>query len=226
LQQKFNADLIAEITSLCNRACVGCYAPNLISNQKPENVFEASPELFLDETEFENQLKRISTLHPVDSIALRGGEPSLHPKLPHLLKIAKRYSSTVYLETHGRWILEQSSYNHLLQACFNENIIIKISYDRMHGLSPVQLTNMIARLDEKPINWRLAVTESSIIAFEKTISEIQLDSEKVYFQQLATNSSELIQPKLGVIRRNGTWSNALTNHFEEKKNAIPLRSEL
>jgi MoaA/NifB/PqqE/SkfB family radical SAM enzyme len=36
----FNPDLIIEVTAACNRACVGCYAPNVVSNESAISLYE------------------------------------------------------------------------------------------------------------------------------------------------------------------------------------------
>lgn len=112
----FIPDLIIEVTGACNRACFGCYAPNIVSNEAATILYEKQPEIFLGILALNNALNELERLPSITSI--RGGEPSLHPKLPILLRMVSSHTDHVVMETHGRWLLPEnvSAYQDLIQS--------------------------------------------------------------------------------------------------------------
>jgi integrase len=99
----FQPDLIVEVTGACNRACDGCYAPNVVAKDAA-SIYETRPEIFLKALSLKHALSEIST--PVRIASVRGGEPTLHPEIVTLLRIAAIHADQVFLETHGRWLME------------------------------------------------------------------------------------------------------------------------
>ena len=134
----FQPDLIIEVTGACNRACAGCYAPNVIVKDAA-SVFEKRPDLFLKSVELNNILNKIDTAVSIASI--RGGEPTLHPDIATILNLAATHADKVVLETHGRWLMAEDfiPYIGLLEAIKMNGIIVKISFDKMHGLKADEL---------------------------------------------------------------------------------------
>ena len=208
--RKFEPDLIVEATRLCDRNCPGCYAPNFISQGLPLELYDQKPELFLQPITFEKLLQR-EDLKQVRSIAFRGGEPSKHPFLYSLIQSAHKVAKEVYIETHGRWILNPLGYFGLMVESEKNGTIFKLSYDRMHGLSSQDLYEITQALDKKNINWVVAVTEFTEGTFAKTRSKIQwIPDEKIIYQKKAQFQSDLIKPQLGVVKVNGTIADDLT----------------
>jgi len=224
--RQFNPDLIVEATSVCDRNCSGCYAPNVISQGLPFDLYENRPELFLQPEMFQQSILS-ETLKDVQSIAFRGGEPSKHPFLYELIQIAHSMVNEVYIETHGRWILNPQGYLGLMQKSAELGTILKLSYDRMHGLSSVELHEITKSLDEKNIKWVVAITESSDSQFLETRSKCQwISDEKIIQQRKAGFQTDLIKPRLGVMSVRGSVSNALTVKKDFKRTSGQMEASL
>jgi organic radical activating enzyme len=212
----FTPDLVVEVTGACNRACVGCYAPNVVSNEGATELFEKRPELFLSIVGFNRALNELSVFPKIT--AIRGGEPSLHPKLAILLKMASVHSAMVMLETHGRWLLPENikAYGNLVKSIRENRIVVKISFDKMHGLKKDDLQKITDFLGWNEIDYRIAITESTSADFIQTRSQCYwIEDEKIIYQPKATHESELIKPILGTINKRGELNSTLTNRFNE-----------
>jgi organic radical activating enzyme len=213
----FNPDLIVEVTGACNKACVGCYAPNVVTNEGAETFFEKRPELFLSVTGMNKAMNDLQLTSSITSI--RGGEPTLHPKLPILLTIASNKSNQVYLETHGRWLLPQNinSNKVLIQTIKEKKIIVKISFDKMHGMNGDELKAITEFLTWNDINFKVAITEESLANYLVTRSHCYWVSEdKIIFQQKVSHEADLIKPNIGTINVRGEIKKSLTHKFEEE----------
>lgn len=105
----FAPDLIIEATSVCDRACVGCYAPNVISRASVEDLLNQDPSLFLTPDKLESTLRKLHqiNLHKSVVVSIRGGEPTRSPFISQLIEITSTEmpSAEIYLETHGRWVI-------------------------------------------------------------------------------------------------------------------------
>ena len=215
--KSFKPDLIVEVTSVCDRRCSGCYAPNVVSKNDAEALYKQSPSLFLTTEKLEVALK--NNLHlQMSSIALRGGEPSRHPKLIELIKAVRAFSkSDVFVETHGRWILENTdSTLDLLKVCKDTDTILKISFDKMHGLKSEKLKDILDRISLHSVRYAIAITENSEIEFSVTRELCSfVPNDKIIYQPKATASQELIQPRLGVINVAGHLSRQVTSHLSQ-----------
>lgn len=210
----FIPDLIIEVTGACNRACVGCYAPNVVSNEAADSLYEKRPELFLGVAPLNSALNELGTSPRLT--AIRGGEPSLHPKLPVLLMIASKHSSLVMLETHGRWILPQNvaANNELVLSVRDNKIVVKISFDKMHGMKEDELHKIIDFLSWNKIDYRIAITESTLADYVTTRSLCSwIEDDKIIFQQKAKIADELVKPLLGNINVRGELNRTVTHKF-------------
>jgi uncharacterized Fe-S cluster-containing radical SAM superfamily protein len=228
----FIPDLIVEVTSVCNRSCAGCYAPNLLSNRSPKQLLLENPELFLNPTHLAGALDFLTAGQslPLDVIGIRGGEPSLHPELEQILKVVQPYGERIFLETHGRWLLPRvesqpvlsSESIALLEVCRGLGVHLKISFDQMHGLSPVLLREMLQTATRFQVNWWIAITETSekLDQFFKKCDWLPVS--KVYFQEKAFAADELVVPGVGVVHTNGSTSKGLKCRFSPKP---PNRNE-
>lgn len=210
----FIPDLIIEVTGVCNRACVGCYAPNVVSNEEAINLYEKRPELFLHVVELNSALGELERTPFITSI--RGGEPSIHPKISTLLLMASRHSRQVMLETHGRWLLPENiaRYKELVQSIRDNNVIVKISFDKMHGMKKEELQQITDFLTWNEIDYRIAITESTLADFIVTRSSCSwVNEDKIIFQQKAKTELELVKPLIGTINIQGELKRTVTHKF-------------
>lgn len=211
----FKPDLIVEVTSACNRACPGCYAPNVVSSKSASELIKLDSSLFLSLQSLNETLMFWDQELP-KLISIRGGEPSLHPELPSILKSFKFFSRDIVIETHGRWLLakNRNSYEELIQSILEAGIIIKISYDSMHGLSAEELMEITDYLKACGGKYLIAITENTTKEFEVTRNTITwIDDENILYQVKAKGMDELLKPRLGVINTKGILKSDLNSKF-------------
>lgn len=213
--RSFQPDLIIEVTSACNRSCSGCYAPNVVSNKSAEELIKKEPGLFLDVRTLENEIIFWEQRLP-EVISVRGGEPSLHPGLPAILKLLKYFGKQVVLETHGRWLLPENreTYSSLIQATVENSVTLKISFDSMHGLKAEQLKQITSFLEKQNSGFVIAITEKTVQEFleTKTLATWIEDSKFIY-QEKASSAKDLVKPALGVIGVSGKLKGELKSKF-------------
>lgn len=219
--RKFQPDLIVEVTAVCDRHCPGCYAPNLVSRASPISLIEAKPELFLSSVKFQQAMKKfIETsplTHPV--VGIRGGEPTRHPLLPEFLTwLTNKTCASVYLETHGRWLLNNEHESTLLSAIVETKTIVKLSFDRMHGLSNTELQESTKKLDQYGAKWCVAITEASEADFTITRDNCSwVADHAVFFQPKQVSSDGLLRSGCVVINVNGDLIGELSVRPEFKR---------
>lgn len=209
----FQPDLIIEVTGACNRACIGCYAPNVVAKDAA-SIYETRPELFLKTPSLKNALSEITSLVSIASV--RGGEPTLHPEIGILLKTAATHADQVFLETHGRWLLEEDfiPYMDLLEAITKNGIIVKISFDKMHGMKSDELQRITHFLRWHDVEYRIAITEPNLTEYMATRSLCHfIEDDKIIFQPKAATESELVKPLIGTINIRGEIKRTLTHKF-------------
>lgn len=212
----FIPDIVVEVTAACNRACTGCYAPNVVSNKRAEDLMKLNPELFLS-VEKMKDLITFWELPAPSIVSVRGGEPSLHPNLPEILKDLKYLSRCVVLETHGRWLLskDRSLYQNLIDSVSEEKVTVKVSFDSMHGLSPIDLKEITDVLSLNEIPFLIAITEDNEEGFFKTRSLCPwIENDKIIFQQKSKTSEGLLKPLMGVINVKGELQSELLSKFQ------------
>lgn len=214
--KSFRPDLVVEVTSACNRACNGCYAPNVVSNKSAEELMKRNSSLFMNVPKLRNLLQSWTTFHP-EVVSIRGGEPSLHPQLPNIIFELSKFNSEIFLETHGRWLLEKDKtpYLGLINSLVMSNSIVKISFDTMHRLNPADLKKMTDYLSAVNIKYVIAITEktdSELVASRNLCSWVS--DEKIYFQHKADKAEELLKPGIGVINVDGNLVETLNYNFD------------
>ena len=208
----FQPDLIVEVTGACNRACSGCYAPNIVAKDTTE-VFAKRPELFLKTEALNNALNEISH---VEIASIRGGEPTLHPELPSILNMIATHARKVFLETHARWLMADDfiPYLNLLKAITENGIIVKISFDKMHGLKAEELQRITHFLKWHDVDYRIAITEPSLADYVATRSLCSfIKDEKIIYQPKVTSAEELVKPTVGTISVGGELKATLNHKF-------------
>lgn len=205
-------DLIIEATSVCDRACVGCYAPNMISRTSAIELFQSNPSLFLLPERLATVLVALNLAGR--NVAIRGGEPTRHPFLTELLQKISSYKVHLCLETHGKWLLSSADHKTLLSTLAATNTKVKLSFDPMHGTDPDELSVMIDALRRHTVQYSVAITESSYELFLKSLASIQrLAVSEIYFQQKAKSFENLVRPTIGVIGVDGVLKQTLTAKF-------------
>ena len=215
----FLPDLVVEVTKACNKACNGCYAPNILvpKNIDTEYLNTNYPGTFLSLTNLNDSLVQLDQSSLI--IAVRGGEPSLHPKLGGILIMLSRKSRQVYLETHARWLLskERSRYKELIQTISESKTIVKISFDSMHGMKVSELKEITTFLESVGIRYLVAITEETIEALLAAKASCDwISSDQIVFQFKGKTEQELIKPTVGVINVEGELKKSLTNKFENE----------
>lgn len=217
----FQPDLIIEVTRACDRKCRGCYAPNILVAKSDIGSISSLDGMFLCPEKLRDTLSHLNPNHlPINRIAIRGGEPTLHPNLAKITEIAKEFGENIFIETHGRWaesIQTLSVYEDFLKTCQRSQATLKISFDRMHAISHRSLTAIIRHVEQYHVKIAIAITEDSE---ELAIEQMQLlpfiAEESFYFQKKGHSESDLVRPKMGIINSNGLVQNRLTNKFALK----------
>ena len=205
--------MIIEATSVCDLKCSGCYAPNVTTKEDANSLLQKTPSLFLLKDRLAASLQLVEKSEgKISSAAIRGGEPTKHPLLSEILALVSQSIDSVFLETHGRWILaDTEATRNILASCRSRHITLKLSFDKMHGLSTEKLRAITNKLSSLGNSYLIAITESSIDDFLRTRRLCDwLSDDQIIFQKKAFLAKELIQPKMGVIRVNGTWTNGLS----------------
>ena len=195
----FAPDLIVEVTTVCDRACPGCYSPTLRTHEDIEATHRSHPELFMSPETLD--LAIVDLGERPDGMSLRGGEPSRHPRLAALIEVAARHTHRVWVETHARWLLGNNRFAaEWLSVLVRTGSIVKVSYDRMHSLSEPQLRAVVKALDEARVRWSVAITEPDSASFAATRRECAwIEDERVIFQHKVRDHRLLVEPRLGTI---------------------------
>ncbi len=202
----FAPDLIVEATNACDKNCLGCYAPNVLVGES------ARPARGVDHLSVEALEGAWPSGELVETVAVRGGEPTLNPAFAELLAALSRRARTVYVETHGGWIASGHPLLAALRACGG---VAKVSLDRMHGTNADSARAMLAALADSGVKTVVAVTAPTLEAFESARERLLegFDGEVVW-QKTALSAEELVSPRIGVISAKGALTRALTHRLE------------
>ncbi len=219
MHNSFNPNLVIEATSVCDRACIGCYAPNVVSKKTSTKLFSSNPSLFLLPENLALAIADMSLAGKI--VSIRGGEPTRHPLLPELLKILAKTGARLYLETHGQWLVDEENSKSLLRALASTDTNVKISFDSMHGTSPEELSKMIVTLRANEVCHSLAITETSYKLFLKSLDSIEPQAiDEIYFQAKATTVDALVRPSIGVIGIDGLLRKSLSSKLNSADSVI------
>jgi len=104
-----------EIVDHCNLACENC-----------SHFSYLKPKKFVSLDNFEADLKAITNKFTLNRFTLIGGEPTLHPKLIELIKLAKTYLNNTELRiaTNGIKLINKSDIFYKLLNLLNVRIIL------------------------------------------------------------------------------------------------------
>lgn len=199
---RFQPDIIVEVTNGCNMSCKGCYAANILTTSKTKAYSSLSLDVLMHNW---------PAIDKVESISVRGGEPTLNTELIDILKFLIIKSNKVFLETNGTWINNQSE---LIRELAALNITVKLSVDSMHKTNKNDLENKINVLKSNLVAIAIAITEDSVEMFESTKNKFIHDfNGDIYWHKKATTDSDLIKPNIGVINRYGIFQKTLNSKF-------------
>jgi len=162
-------------------------------------VYARHPELFLDPAVLARALSTLGESELV--IALRGGEPSRHPRLDELVAIARPFARTLHVETHARWVVDATAESaRLIDAIVTYGATMKISFDAMHGMRASMLREVTRRLDAAGAAWVVAITEPDEAEFARARAACEwIADDRIIFQRKVTAHHLLVSPRLGTI---------------------------
>lgn len=211
----FKPDLIIEVTNICNKSCKGCYALN-VSEKETDKIKNLDPNVLY------YSLRKTHHLNEIKTVSIRGGEPSLNPKLVEIMKVLKNFNfDKVYLETDGDWITTNSP---LLKNLIDMNITLKISADKMHNSDETTSDRRFQILNQYGLEFVVAITEKTLDECEQFAITYFPDLKNNFiFQIKKFSNDELIKPKYGVLNVDGIFKTSLTSRF---KNANLVESNL
>lgn len=219
---EFVPDLIIEATAVCDRACLGCYAPNVVSKESADKLYHKNPDLFLNPNLIKNILDQFSH-QELATISIRGGEPTRHPKLNKIFEYCKNAACSVVLETHGRWLLMDTKESEdLLSSLVKHQVTVKISFDEMHGLDTADLRTITEALEVHRVSYLVAITENTKQEFLRTRSLCSwiLDSQ-IIFQRKVFSQEGLLKPACGVLSVDGN----LVGHLHTRGAAWLIKTQ-
>ena len=102
----------------CNLNCVCC-----------EHFSPIADETYLDVDQYEKDCERLATLTggEIAWLHLMGGEPLLHPRLPEILAISRKYFRVGYIELVSNGILLLKQNDSFWDACRKNNITVAVT---------------------------------------------------------------------------------------------------
>lgn len=214
----FEPELIVEVTMVCDRACLGCYAPNIISRSDHVDTLRRRPELFIHPEALRERLAEVtsSIKRPLTSLSFRGGEPTCHPSLPALIDLSMEFTCQLFVESHARWVLPSGERTGLdvkgiINALARPNVALKVSFDSMHRLSAAELERVLLALDSQGVNWLVAITAHDRAQFDTQRAQCGwIPDAKIVFQPQAVRAPDLYTPAFGVIHPDGERARALS----------------
>jgi len=139
-------------TGGCNFRCPFCHNPELVTDlaKTPPYPWEEIKR-FLD--------KKAGW---VDAIMITGGEPTIHPDLPKVLKLIKEKGYLVGVETNG-------TNPEMLEKIVNEKLADRISMDVKNSLDKYEMT-VGAKVDTDRIKKSIELLKNSPIEYEFRIT--------------------------------------------------------
>ena len=103
-------------------------------------------------------------------------------------------------------------YLSLFNSIVDNRVIVKISFDKMHGLKAEELQRIVHFLNWHDVDFKIAITEPTLTDDMATRSLCSfIKDEKIIYQPKAMNEDELIKPTIGTINVRGELK-AILNH--------------
>ena len=103
----------------------------------------------------------------------------------------------------------------LLKSIVDNGIIVKISFDKMHGLKAEELQRITHFLNWHDVDFRIAITEPTLADYMATRSLCNfIKDEKIIYQPKAASADELVKPSVGTINVRGEVKSTLNHKFK------------
>lgn len=205
-ESQFRPDLIIEVTNACNMTCRGCYAPNIYIDDLEQNQTSVT------ELKVDNLKNNWPSDQLIETVSIRGGEPSLNSELSEILEFLKTKAKNIYLETNGTWILTNDK---LLNSVAITKTKIKLSLDKMHRSNNSVFECWKKKLSEKGISLAIAITEFTFEDFEKVKIRFLKDfTGDIFWHQKTMKAEKLLAPKIGVINIHGNLQTSVSSKFK------------
>lgn len=152
LHQQRSALPVVPITSACNLDCPVCYTHN-----------RNDPAFVLDRTAFQAVLDQVAARGELDIINFTGGEPTLHPELPELLRMARRAGFRRLTVSTNALRLDEAAVRELA-ACDARMVVSLDTFDDAVDRTLVGATTVQAKLRALDLLERHQVTTTILPA--------------------------------------------------------------
>lgn len=187
---QYSNKLIIILTKACNRECQFCI-------DRPNRKYYPNGKKFIDLATVEKILK-FAEEHQIKTIALNGGEPTLHPQIVEIAKMVKAKGFTLKLFTNY-------DYPDVVKNLDGIVDIIRISY-----YGPMTLPNQ--KDFKSKITLKIMLTKQTFPRLEQLIEFVKKHSQ---------NFSDI---KIHTLMQNNHYSiNAQVDYLDELKQRYPLQ---
>jgi len=169
----------------CNFRCPFCHNAGLVENTEQEISLS---EIF----DYLNNRKKL-----IDAVCISGGEPTIYPDLPILIRQIKDLGFKVKLDTNGTNPV-------MLKSLIDEKLIDYVAMDIKNSLSKYELTSGCSRNLLENIKESINILKQNLIPYEfrttlvdefhgessiKEMGELVLGAETLYLQKFVENEN-------------------------------------
>lgn len=177
----------------CNMRCPFCQNASLV-------LTPVSQPTIPEEEVIATLIKRKNIL---EGVCISGGEPTLYPELPRLIRRIKEIGFLIKLDTNG-------TNPDVIKSLTEDHLIDYVAMDIKNSREKYALTSGIPNLDMKPIEESVSYLLTSVIPYEfrtTIVKEYHTDEDmlaigcwlqgaKAYFLQSYQDSGDIIKPGL------------------------------
>lgn len=135
-------------TKGCNLRCPFCHNASLALNQDIKNID------FNDILDYLTKRENI-----LDGVCITGGEPTLNPSLPSIIKEIKKLNLLVKLDTNG-------SNPEMVETLINDNLIDYVALDIKNGISGYSKITGVSNPPIENIKKTINILKNSTIKYE------------------------------------------------------------
>ena len=169
--KQFSPDLIIEVIKLCNMRCVGCYSANRFTREtkfSDTELFQLAEQKKILPRDV--LVQHLNACPPGQRVALRGGEPTLYPSLPNILRPFAARGIRFILETNGLWMLKDHC-QILHEWSVLPYLEIKLSADPMHHTPQLLIAKALELLPYTALSFAITTrTREECLAFAKSMN--------------------------------------------------------